>query len=141
VVVSARIIGRAQGGMADTIRRRIELVDEFLDERLEPVADAMRRGRLRARLYRAWRGENIDLGRLGQWLGISIEACLAVPFFGKAWADIESRSPILQRRRVALADLGQETARAQRVRRALRGDAPLSVTTDPAGIPLRDAAE
>ena len=37
VVVSARTVGRADGGMADTMRRRIAQPDEFLDERLEPV--------------------------------------------------------------------------------------------------------
>ncbi len=135
VTVSARTIGRAQGGMADTIRRRIESVDEFLDDRLEPVADAMRRARLRVQLYRAWSGAIPDLSSLDNKLGFAIEPRLAVPFFGMAWAEAERRSPILQRRRVALADLARETARATRVR-----DALLSVPKDRAGTPLRDAA-
>jgi hypothetical protein len=140
VTVSARIIGRAQGGMADTIRRRIETVDEFLDDRLEPVADSMRRARLRVQLYRAWSGQTVEIARLSKMLGFAVEACLTVPFFGMAWAEAERRSPILQRRRVALADLALETARAVRVRDALRRETPLSVPADRAGIPLRDAA-
>ncbi len=54
VVVSARIVGRAPGGMADTMRRRMERPDPFLDERLEPAADWLRRVRLRRRLREEW---------------------------------------------------------------------------------------
>jgi glycosyltransferase involved in cell wall biosynthesis len=52
VVVSARTVGRAAGGMADTIRKRIEQMDQFLDDRLEPVRNALRRNILRQRLKR-----------------------------------------------------------------------------------------
>jgi len=38
VVVSGRILGRAAGGMADTIRRRLVAPDLWLDDALEPVA-------------------------------------------------------------------------------------------------------
>jgi hypothetical protein len=140
VTVSARIIGRAPGGMADTIRRRIGSVDEFLDNRLEPVADAVRRARLRVRIFRAWRGETVDTAGLNARLGLAVEACLAVPFFGMAWAEIERRSPTLRRRRVALADLARQTARAVRVRDALGRDTPLSAPADRAGTAHRDAA-
>ena len=36
VTVSGRTMGRSKGGMADTIRRRLQQADEFIDERLEP---------------------------------------------------------------------------------------------------------
>ncbi|WP_457836115.1 hypothetical protein, partial [Staphylococcus aureus] len=37
VTVSGRIEGRAVGGMADTIRRRLSRPDTLLDDRLEPA--------------------------------------------------------------------------------------------------------
>ncbi len=43
VTVSGRIIGRAEGGMADTIRRRLQLADPYLDDALEPAMDFWRR--------------------------------------------------------------------------------------------------
>jgi hypothetical protein len=52
VMVSGRTMGRAAGGMADTIRRRMINPDETLDDRLEPALDALRRAELR-RLTRA----------------------------------------------------------------------------------------
>ena len=141
VTVSARIVGRAQGGMADTIRRRIEAVDEFLDDRLEPVADAMRRARLHARLHHAWRDGGVDLSVLSRALSVAVSDHMDAPFFGMVWADLERLSPVLQKRRVALAELGRETERARIVRDRLRNGHVFKPAADPADIPLRVAAE
>ena len=43
VIVSGRTIGRAEGGMADTIRRRLQHADPYLDNALEPALDRWRR--------------------------------------------------------------------------------------------------
>ncbi|MGI4797516.1 MAG: glycosyltransferase [Janthinobacterium lividum] len=43
VAVSGRIVGRAEGGMADTIRRRLRRADPYLDDALEPALDFWRR--------------------------------------------------------------------------------------------------
>lgn len=43
VVVSGRTVGRAEGGMADTIRRRLQRADPYLDDALEPALDLWRR--------------------------------------------------------------------------------------------------
>ena len=56
-------------------------------------------------------------------------------YFGAAWASVENRSPILQRRRVRLADLPAQTEYARRLRDGLRRAA------NPAGTLLRVAAE
>ncbi len=63
VVVSARTVGRAAGGMADTMRQRMARVHEFLDERLEPVVDALRRARLRVALRGGWQDRRACLRR------------------------------------------------------------------------------
>ena len=45
VSVSGRTEGRSEGGMADTIRRRLAKPDEYIDDRLEPALDCARAGR------------------------------------------------------------------------------------------------
>ncbi len=146
VVVSARTIGRAPGGMADTIRRRMQVVDSCIDDRLEPALAALHRAALRARLRNLWRGEPGTPARLARALRMPIAnllraPCFAEGCFGETWAKIEAASPALAPRRVALADLAQETARALRVRNWLRGAAAVSGAEDRAGTPLPLAAE
>jgi hypothetical protein len=137
VVVSARIDGRAAGGMADTIRRRMSAVDAFLDPRLEHVADHLRRVRLRAALRRDW--TMAKTGGLAGSVGRSAapyKARLPQPCFGAVWDVLERTDPRLRRRPVALAHLPRETARAQR-----RLDWLLRAAADRADTGLRDAAD
>lgn len=148
VTVSARIFGRAQGGMADTIRRRMACVDEYLDDALEHVAEAARRAGLRARMRQAWSGLDGDpmaLQILAAGLHLpedTISRLTACRYFGTAWAEIEETSPVLERRRVRLADLGGQTARAQRLVAALHASRrKLRHLEDPAGMLLPDAAD
>ena len=129
VVVSARTHGRADGGMADTMRRRIAQPDEFLDERLEPVSNALRRIRFRARLRTIWtasRPPTCDIARFATRVSLSpkdVATFLAAPYFGACWAALEAYSPVLQRTRVALNDLSQETARATKIRDVIKREA------------------
>jgi hypothetical protein len=142
VVVSARIVGRAQGGMADTIRRRMQCVDPHIDDRLERVDAAVRRARLRARLHRAWQGDDALNERLCRILQVSptvMRLWLNAPYFGEAWEQAELVSPVLSRDQVPLADLAAQTARGLRARDLLRG--ALMPAEDPGGIALREAAE
>lgn len=114
VTVSGRVVGRAKGGMADTIRRRMVRQDEFTDDQAELAADAFRRYRLRQRIRRAWKSAPDPA--LEADLGLSrevISEALAHRFFGRAWADLEIVSPILQRRRVRFSDLSAEIEAAQ----------------------------
>ena len=113
VVVSGRIVGRAAGGMAEAIRRRMVQQDEFTDEYVEPVPDAFRRYGLRRRARHAWSG-SADT-KLADDLGLSHAALMLVLAnlcFGAAWAALEALSPILQRRRVRFVDLPAEIAAA-----------------------------
>lgn len=117
VVVSGRIVGRASGGMADTIRRRLDRPDEFLDERLEPAVDCARRARARAGL-RQVRAGHLDPALLAFDLGLArLDAFSASAHrhFGQAWDALERETPVLRRSRVAVADLPAEMAHAQAI--------------------------
>ncbi len=117
VAVSGRLDGRAIGGMADTIRRRMIRQDEFADVQVEPAENAMRRLLLRRRTRTAWSGRvpdrflsadlAIDAAHLAQ--------ALRAPFFGGAWAAIEAISPALHRVPVRFADLAAEIDIASRL--------------------------
>jgi hypothetical protein len=114
VTVSGRIDGRAPGGMADAIRRRMIQQDEFSDEVAESATDAFRRYSLRQRTRRAWR--YVSDARLADDLMLprsSVTAVLSGRYFGKAWAKLENASPVLRRRRVRFTELPAEIAVAQ----------------------------
>jgi glycosyltransferase involved in cell wall biosynthesis len=114
VTVSGRIIGRAEGGMADAIRRRIIRQDEFTDDQAEPATDAFRRYEMRYRARRAWIG-TVDTTLASDLLlpPARLDAALSRRWFGAAWAALEAASPVLQRRSVRLADLPREIAAAE----------------------------
>nr|WP_294543724.1 glycosyltransferase [uncultured Rhodopila sp.] len=121
VVVSGRIEGRAEGGMADAIRRRMVQQDEYADEQAEPAEDAARRYSLRSRVRQAWSARRTD-GGLAADLDVAAElvaGAVSGPFFGSAWAELERLSPVLRRRRVRFAELSREIERAEDVLRQL----------------------
>jgi GT2 family glycosyltransferase len=124
VTVSGRVEGRAEGGMAETIKRRIVQQDEFTDATIEPAADAIRRIQAKQRARRLWRKRNkaagLMIGDLASDLAGDLAGDLALPadwldavldveFFGAAWDKIQQASPCLVRRRVAFADVPRET--------------------------------
>jgi hypothetical protein len=119
VTVSGRIDGRAAGGMAETIRRRMIRQDVFTDERLEPATDAFRRADFRRRMRAAWWGQRDgDPIPQGLLVDIAIPAATLVPLlrqpcFGAVWADTEAASPMLKRRRVRFADLPKQITYAR----------------------------
>jgi len=125
VTVSGRLQGRAAGGMADTMRRRVNCLDWLTDDRLEPTVDAYRRVLMRARLRTVFRGEE-EGDRLAKDLILSrlvMDDALDSRFFGTAWARIERESAVLHRRRVAFADLARETRQALALLEHVRGAA------------------
>jgi len=118
VFVSGRLEGRAVGGMADTIRRRLVAPDIFADKALEPAIDAYRRALAKARLRMAWQTRR-DVTQLAEELLIAPDALLAAmsaPYFGAAWAHVQKFSPVLNRRRLRVADLPCETRHARWLR-------------------------
>jgi glycosyltransferase involved in cell wall biosynthesis len=123
VVVSGRIEGRAQGGMADTMRRRIVKQDEFVDERIEPAWDAFHRLRMKRRINFLWRRPtDVRLYQLARLLAIAPKVFLEAvnaPYFGLAWSRIERASSLLSQRRVRFVDLPREMAIARGIHHRL----------------------
>jgi hypothetical protein len=123
VVVSGRIEGRAQGGMADTMRRRIVKQDEFVDERIEPAWAAFYRLRMKRRISLLWQGPtDVRLYQLARLLAIApkvLKEAVSTPYFGLAWLRIERASPLLSQRQVRFVDLLRETAIARGIHRRL----------------------
>jgi glycosyltransferase involved in cell wall biosynthesis len=114
VSVSGRLEGRAAGGMADTIRRRLVSPDIFADEALEPAIYAYRRALAKARLRMVWRTRR-DVTQLAEEVLIEPDALLAAlsaPYFGTAWMQVQKLSPVLHRRRLRVVDLRGETRHA-----------------------------
>jgi hypothetical protein len=110
VVASGRLDGRAPGGMADTIRRRMGQQDEYADDLVEPAADAYRRADFRRRLRAAWRARS-PVRDLAADLGFTpsrLERALSEPFFGTAWDRVQRESPLLLRRRLRFTDLPRQ---------------------------------
>jgi GT2 family glycosyltransferase len=126
VTVSGRISGRARGGMADTIRRRITKPDEILDDRLEPAAIAFKRSLLRSYLRIAWdRSEQRQsicrlLSALLELPPAYVSSVFSLPYFGQAWAEMQVRSPTLAKHRVPVAELAGQTEVAQELVELLR---------------------
>ena len=111
VTVSGRVDGRAAGGMAETIRRRMVCQDEFADPLVEPAADRVRRLRLRAAARAAWKRTDGPAAYLAHALRLPqdvIERALAAPYFGGAWATLERAASGLTARRVRFTDLPAE---------------------------------
>ena len=145
VGVSGRIVGRAPGGMAETIARRMVEQDPFVDASLEPVATCVLRAELRAELRRL----HGDPGRMGLAAfaaragvdEVAIRAHLALPFFGAAWDAVEALSPRLAPAQVARAGLGGWIAEAEAVLAPLRHggargalQAEVANSADPSGL-------
>lgn len=128
VVASCRLDGRARGGMADTLRRRLAEAEAApVDPRLEPALDALLRLRCRRALRRLRAGAPRpgDPLRLALALGLSparLRVIAALGGFWHAWEALQAASPLLRRRRCVrhAAGLPAETARAEALLRALR---------------------
>ena len=136
VVTSARMDGRACGGLSDAIRLRGE-PDHACDEMLEVAVVGFRRALWRRRLRAVWtaggaaalqdstwaerlRIDPRDLRRTGE------RRC-----FGELWADLEAVSPRLVRELVTGRDLKRELRRMRRIVEAVRGGLDLDAAEPP----------
>ncbi|GBQ49285.1 glycosyltransferase [Komagataeibacter sucrofermentans] len=135
VSVSGRVAGRARGGMADTMARRLIRQDEMLDENLEPAMACLHRAQARAALrplwghpmrHGPWRARGEKLARQLMLPATALIEVCAEPFFGLAWDRLVAASPLLRRHPVRRAGLVVEHQHAARiVRRLLHAQAPV----------------
>jgi hypothetical protein len=128
VTVSGRIFGRAIGGMADTIRRRLFRPDIFIDDQLEPACDAMKRATLRQLLRAAWKNPTYtaieSVARSASLDGARLSRLMSFEYFGAAWAELERDSPVLVRKPVLVSDLGNQITKAISILSSLRKEIP-----------------
>ncbi|CAA9249624.1 MAG: Gll3051 protein [uncultured Craurococcus sp.] len=128
ITVSCRLEGRAAGGMADSLRRRMTDPDAApVDDRLEPALDAL----LRLRCRRALRRLRAGLPRLGDphrlaiALGIPVAMLVAIarrPSFWESWELLQAAAwPLRRQRRLQASELQAELDRATAMLPALRG--------------------
>ena len=148
IVTSARLQGRAKGGVADTIKQRIEAPDSVCDERLENVERVVGRALLRRRLRRLHdAGQRGAVYRWVRLLGVNEEAatCIAeLGAFGAIHAALEAASPHLTYRPLRPTALPRQIGRARLLATILRrtaggtrmaGSAPTTaVAADRAGV-------
>lgn len=127
VVTSARTDGRALGGLSDAIRLRGD-PDHPCDEALEVAVATLRRSLWRGRMRADWKSGRLDqhwrawakrLEVSPTWFRRSMER----PTFGEVWADLEARSPRLERRLVTASMLRREIRRMRRLVEAARAHA------------------
>ncbi|MBV1833660.1 glycosyltransferase [Novacetimonas pomaceti] len=128
VTVSGRTVGRARGGMADTMARRLIRHDEMLDESLEPATTCLHRAQARAALRRlramspSTRSRHEAGRRLARQLGLPLPYVIGVTqerFFGMAWSQLETASPDLRRMPVRRCELDMHVRQAERIMRQL----------------------
>jgi hypothetical protein len=129
VTVSGRLAGRAKGGMADTMLRRLYHPDPWLDDAAEAAVDRLHRATTRAVARQAWAAhENgVLLSGLAALLQLPedlVYATLRQDTFGMAWSALERASPTLQVRRVAASSIEQELQRALAIIDRLTPPAP-----------------
>jgi hypothetical protein len=124
VITSGRVVGRAPGGVADTLFLRSACPDAPCDGALEPYNTAVKRAWWRGSLRRLW--SRCGLSGALMWartLGVSEpqwRRMVEAPTFGSAWAIAESASPGLKRRLLRPHDLPGEISMARRALTRLR---------------------
>lgn len=125
VLTSGRLFGRAPGGMADTLRRRLKAPLTPCDPRLETAQAAYQRASLRKRLREAWINRERWPSAAGEWvrylkiadqLAIQAGAC---KHFDDIWQKLERMAPSLKRVPILPSQLPSEIRKAQEIIRSL----------------------
>lgn len=112
VITSARLDGRAPGGLADLLQSYLTDAETPCDAALEPTVLLLRRLVLRARLRRLAEREGLMAAAThAQGLGCPAQN---VTGFGALWSAVEARLPSMQRQRVLPSALAAEVALAER---------------------------
>lgn len=115
VVTSARLVGRATGGMADALRTR-GTADYLCDDILESAATAFQRAAWRAEARHAF-----AKGGLAEWCQahalppIVLKMVGSASAFGEAWPQIERHHPMLAWHLLRVSQLKAEIVSAREI--------------------------
>ena len=113
VSTSARVAGRAPGGVADTLLARSLHPEAPCDAALEPVEKAILRYQWRGRLRRD-RAALEDCAR-ALWVPLhEARTAFSTPYFGTAWERLEAASPALRSSLLTPAQLPAQIELADR---------------------------
>lgn len=109
VMTSCRLTGRAEGGMATTLRERCSADDPFCDDWLEPADNLAARYRIKGKLRAAWpaprRCRSLARHLLGTGPIPDPENCVT---FGEFWQRLDSTHPALVRTRLRHSEAVRE---------------------------------
>ncbi|MDQ6647009.1 MAG: glycosyltransferase [Pseudomonadota bacterium] len=125
VYTSGRLIGRATGGMADTLRKRVKVPNTPCDPRLEAVDRAHFRAVLRASIRRSWADPAKRHALLQSWadlVGVDVALVsntLDAKTFEAAWQNLEGAVPLLERHPLSPSELPREIRRAEHMMNSL----------------------
>lgn len=128
VQTSCRIVGRAPGGAADTLQRRLADLDAPCDDDLEPALRVARRAMCRSLFRRMWQGA-LDEGPVSARLRIPVEGIRRLraeaATFLEAWEAVSNGSPLLaDRRTLRPSELPRQIAIARMMVATLRVAGP-----------------
>jgi hypothetical protein len=143
VQTSCRLAGRAPGGAADTMQRRLSDLDAPCDDDLEPAAYLTRRAIFRALFRRAWTtgsGEDRLAARLDISMNVITRLRAEEATQLEAWEAVSAASPLLaSRRTLRPSELQREINIARMVLKALRARADM-LSVFPAETPHREGS-
>lgn len=128
VQTSCRLIGRATGGAADTMQRRLTDLDAPCDEDLEPALHLTRRALCKSLFRRAWLGAvDVDVYSARTAIPPDLLPRLRAEeaTFLEAWEAVSAASPVLSRRRTLRpSELPREICAARLILATLRAERP-----------------
>ena len=125
VMTSCRLVGRAVGGMAETIALRMAQDNYLCDEGLERADQTRARALSRRRIRKAL-GRTVSLKKALADLSLSDEAidrALNISSFGPLWSLLEKESPLLARKAMLRREMEAETPRLIELRDRQRSTA------------------
>lgn len=118
---SSRLSGRADGGMAATLRARADDPNLPCDPLLEPVALACKRAEWRRSLREVWPGAlSAGWSQILKIPQARLKTVWAAPSFGQAWQSIETACPELDRQCLTMGMLREELEKMETLVARLR---------------------
>lgn len=142
VTTSSRLQGRAAGGWSEDLKARAANQRGTCHEKVEPAAQILRRALVKARLQKAYNGDDlngIDFARRVRRLAhpSAVEHILAARSFAEAWARTEAASPMLAPRPLLRSALEENLVRL-RAMVEVRRPAATAAATHPVDVATAD---